>query len=268
MLSCQECERYVPVFLDQALEVQVSLDMEAHLRDCTSCAARVASEQRLRTLVRQSLHLPAPPETLQRTIILRAIRTDQPSAWRAYLEAPLRWRDLLLVAATVACVAVFLPGLVPDLSADRDLQKLVRETSLAYGIYASQHMPLEVVSADEAAVTQWFSTRMGFPIKLPCITDTATQLLGGRVCRILDRKSAALIYQRHGVPIVLFAFRGEHMSLPVETEGRSPIPGTVQIRYVSGRPVAMWQRDGVVYSMVGDMPRDDFIQVAGTVSYR
>ncbi len=33
MLSCQECERYLPVFLDQALEVQVSLDMEAHLRD-------------------------------------------------------------------------------------------------------------------------------------------------------------------------------------------------------------------------------------------
>jgi len=119
-------------------------------------------------------------------------------------------------------------------------------------------MPLEVVSADDTAVTQWLNTHMGNHIKLPCITDTATQLLGGRVCRILDRKSAALMYQRRGVPIMLFAFHGEHMSLPTQ---KMP-------RYVSGRPVVMWQRDGVVYSIVGDIQSDDLMKVAATVNYR
>jgi hypothetical protein len=30
----------------------------------------------------------------------------------------------------------------------------------------------------------------------------------------------------------------------------------------------MWQRDGVVYSMVGDVHRDDLEQMAKTISYR
>ena len=116
--------------------------------------------------------------------------------------------------ATAAILALVVYGILPDLWSDPDIQKVVREASLAYGTYVKQHMPLEVVSADDSAVTQWLNTHMGHHIKMPCITDTSTQLLGGRVCRILDRKSAALVYQRRGVPIVLFAFRGDHMSLP------------------------------------------------------
>jgi anti-sigma factor RsiW len=114
-------------------------------------------------------------------------------------------------------------------------------------------------------VTKWFNTHMGRPFKMPCITDASTQLLGGRVCRILDRKSAALMYQRGGVDIVLFAFRGDHMSLPSQQRA---VPHDVHIRNASGRPVAMWQRDGVVYSMVGDVHRDDLEQMAKTISYR
>jgi len=42
MLSCHECERYLPVFLDHALEVKESLDVQAHLQSCPSCADRAA----------------------------------------------------------------------------------------------------------------------------------------------------------------------------------------------------------------------------------
>ena len=145
---------------------------------------------------------------------------------------------------------------------------MVRETAVAYGTYAKQHMPLEVVSADDSAVTRWLNTHMGYHIKMPCITDTSTQLLGGRVCRILDQKSAALMYQRHGVPIVLFAFRGDHMSLPVQKNTLPNSQNSPHMWSVSGRPVVMWQRDGMVYSIVGDMHRDDLEQVAKTVQYR
>ncbi len=114
-------------------------------------------------------------------------------------------------------------------------------------------------------VTRWLNTHMGYHIKMPCITDTSTQLLGGRMCRILDRKSAALMYQRHGVPIVLFAFRGDHISLPVQKNTLPHGQHSPHIWSVSGRPVVMWQRDGMVYSIVGDMHRDDLEQVAKTV---
>ena len=259
MLSCQECERYLPVFLDHALEVKESLDVQAHLQSCLSCHDRAESERRLRMFVRQFLDVPPPPEEIKRAMILRAMQDERRCGWRAYLPVPVRLRDFAMGMATAAILALVVYGILPDLWSDPDIQKVIHEASLAYGTYTTQHMPLEVVSADASAVTQWLNTHMGRHIKLPRITDTAAQLLGGRVCRILDRKSAALVYQRRGVHIMLFAFHGDRMSLPTPEEA---------IRYVSGRPVVMWQRDGVVYSIVGDMHSDDLMKVAATVNYR
>jgi len=258
MLSCQDCERYLPVFLDHALEVKESLDVQDHLQSCISCHDRAESEWRLRMFVRQFLDVPPPPEEIKRAVILRTMQAERRCGWRAYLPVPVCLRDFAMGMATAAVLALMVYGILPDLWSDPDIQKVIHEASLAYGTHTTQHMPLEVVSADDTAVTQWLNTHMGNHIKLPCITDTSTQLLGGRVCRILDRKSAALVYQRRGVPIILFAFHGDHMSLPTQ---KTP-------RYVSGRPVVMWQRDGVVYSMVGDMHSDDLMKVAATVNYR
>jgi len=265
MLSCQECERYIPVFLDHALEVKESLDVQAHLQSCFSCHDRAESERRLRMFVRQFLDVPPPPEELKRAIILRAMQDERRCGWWAYLSVSVCLRDFAMGMATAAILGLGVYGILPALWSDPDIQKVVREASLAYDTYVEQHMPLEVVSADASAVTKWFNTHMGRPFKMPCITDASTQLLGGRVCRILDRKSAALMYQRGGVDIVLFAFRGDHMSLPSQQRA---VPHDVHIRNASGRPVAMWQRDGVVYSMVGDVHRDDLEQMAKTVSYR
>src|SRR5215471_5400982 len=258
MLSCQECERYLPVFLDYALEVKESLDVQAHLQSCLSCHARAESERRLRMCVRQFLDVPPPPEEIKRTIILRAMQDERRCGWREYLSAPARLRDFAMGMATAAVLGLVVYSILPNLWSDRDIQSVIREASLAYGTHIGQHMPLEVVSADDTAVTQWLNAHMGNHIKIPCITDTATQLLGGRVCRILDQKSAALVYQRRGVPIMLFAFQGDRMSLPPQ---KRPW-------YVSGRPVVTWQHDGVVYSMVGDMHSDDLMQIAATVNYR
>src|SRR6266545_3294957 len=245
MLSCHECERYLPVFLDHALEVKESLDVQAHLQSCHSCADRAESERYLRTFVRQYLDVPPPPDEFKRAMILRAMQAERQPGWWAYLPAPARLCDFAMGMATAALLALVM-----------------------YGSYTTQHMPLEVVSADDSTVTQWLNAHMGYHIKMPCITDAATHLLGGRLCRFLDRKSVAVMYQRHGVPIILFAFHGDHMSLPSQNTAHSNGQAPVHVRSVSGRPVAMWQRDGVVYSMVGDVQRDDLMQVAATVNYR
>jgi anti-sigma factor RsiW len=258
MLSCQECERYLPVFLDHALEVKESLDVQAHLQSCLACHDRAAGERRLRIFVRQFLDVPPPPEEIKQAMILRAMQDERQGWWQTYLPVPVRLRDFAMGMATAAILSLVVYGILPDLWPDRDIQKVVYEASLAYGTHVEQHMPLEVVSADDIKVTQWLNSHMGKHIKMPCITDTATQLLGGRVCRILDRKSAALVYQHRGVPLMLFAFHGEHMSLPSQQ-----MPW-----YVSGRPVVMWQRNGVVYSMVGDMHSEDLMKVAATINYR
>jgi len=262
MLSCQECERYLPAFLDQALGVKESLDMQAHLQACPACADHADVERRLRMFVRENLDTPPLPDEIKHTMLLRAMQVESRRGWRAYLPVTVRLQDFAIGMAMAAMLVFVVYGTSPTLP-DSDVQRFAREASLAYGTYTTQHMPMEVVSADDSAVAQWINTRMGYHLKMPCITDTATHLIGGRLCRLWDRKSAALMYQRHGIPILVFAFRGEHISLPTQKSGQ-----TMHVRHVSGRPVAVWQRDGVVYSMVGDLHRDDLEHVASTVNYR
>src|SRR5713101_8595920 len=109
MLSCQECERYLPVFLDHALEVKESLDVQAHLQSCHSCADRAESERYLRTFVRQYLDVPPPPDELKRAIILRAMQAECRHGWRAYLPATVRLRDFAIgmAAATILALVAY-----------------------------------------------------------------------------------------------------------------------------------------------------------------
>jgi hypothetical protein len=37
---------------------------------------------------------------------------------------------------------------------------------------------------------------------------------------------------------------------------------------VSGHPVAAWQHGGIVYSMVGELKREDIVKIAQTMYYR
>lgn len=268
MVSCQQCERYLPLFLDHELELTESLDVQEHLEACESCTARAKAERSLRAFISQHAATPPLPEAIQQQMILRAMQPERrPLRW-GFLPPSIRLRDFSIGLATAAVCGLLTVGTFAYLSSPNDIvQKFMDETALAYGTYTGQSMPMEVDSADDSTLTQWFATRMGHYVKIPWITDAATRLQGGRLCRLFDRKSAALLYQRHGVSILLFAFRGDQLALPTKNIVRTN-GGAFYVRTVSGHPVAVWQRGGIVYSMVGDLAHEDLLQVASTVSYR
>ncbi|MGE3538915.1 MAG: hypothetical protein AB7N91_15970 [Candidatus Tectimicrobiota bacterium] len=224
------------------------------------------SEQRLRGFVREQLEAPPLPLALQRQIITQAMQPPRRQGWQR-LFPPVALRDYVLGMATAALFVLAAYTILPELASDGDLQRFVHEASLAYSTYTNHRMPLEVVSTDDSAVKQWLNTRMGNSVNLPGIADKATQLVGGRLCRLVDKKSAAVMYQRNGVPLLLFAFHGDRLSFPHKANGYST-GDPFHIRQVSGRPVAMWQHNGVVYSMVGDLNRDDLVRVVETMTYR
>lgn len=270
MLSCQECEKYLDAFLDNALDVKESLDVQEHLHACTPCTNRAAAERTLRTFVRQHATTSPLPEELKRRIVRQAMQAPQPSPaprrWRLPVGTMLHLRDFVMGVAAAAVLLLVFSSVFNASQGDDMPQKFVQEASMTYGTYKIQHMPPEVASADDKVVTQWFNNHMGYQMKVPCITDAATKLQGGRLCRLLDRKTAALIYQRNGVDVLLFAFKG-NLSLPAKR--------TVQVKdhvfylqNVGGRPVAMWQHGGVTYSIVGDLDPDELLKVATTINYR
>ncbi len=268
MLSCQDCEKYLVAFLDHVLEVKERLDVQEHLYSCAPCANHAEAEQVLRTFVRQYATIPPLPEHLKRSIIRGAMNPSASLRWWRRLKAPVHLRDYVIGMAAAAAVLGLMLGPFAPLSERNDMtHKFVRAALTAYSIYTTQRMPLEVVSADDRIVTQWFSRHMDFYPKNPCIKDTDMQLLGGRLGHLLDRKSMELMYQRRGVPILLFAIKSNQLSLPAKHMVRAN-DRLFYVQNVSGRPAVMWQHGGITYSLVGDVDRPDLLQIAATIGYR
>jgi anti-sigma factor RsiW len=268
MLSCQDCEKYLDAYLDHALDVRESLDVEEHLHSCTSCSDRAEAERLWRAAVRQQAMTPPLSDDMKRRIIRQAMHGPHPQRWWQRWRLGAHVRDFAVGVATAAAVLFLVFGWgIGTTSRDDMAQQFAREASMTYATYRTQPLPPEVESTDDKVVTQWFNRRMGYALKVPCITDQATKLIGGRLCRLRDRASATLIYHRNGVDLLLFAFKGEEISLPanrmVHTKTR-----VFYVDHSAGRSVAMWQHGGFMYSIVGDMRLEDLLRVAETIDYR
>ncbi len=268
MLSCQDCEKYLAAFLDKALEVKANLDVQEHLLHCSPCADRAEGERTLHAFVSEHARVAPLPDEVKRRIVRQAMPAPARQSWWAHVRAVIRPWDFVMGMATAVVLLLLLtrPGFLAPFH-DNMTQKLVHEAAMTYGAYTSQHVPLEIEAANDKVVVEWFNRRLGYTLPVPCITDKATKLRGGRLCRLFDRKSAALMYTRDGIDILLLAFKGGGLSLSakptIPAEGR-----TFSMQNIAGRPVAIWQRRGITYSLVGDLDRDALLQVAGTIHYR
>lgn len=281
MLACQDCERYLEAFLDQELDVKESLDMQAHLYSCPACRELADAERAYRRFVREHMYETPLPQAMKLQIIRCAIEgaTGRTTAaeprvtWWAWLVMWIRPKDFVLGMASATAVLFLLFGPFSwgpkgdDATGSFHADRFLQDASLAYRANQREPLPLDVSASDDKAVVDWFNRRLTYSFKVPCITDNATKLLGGRLCRLLDRPSATFVYKRNGKDVMLFAFRGDGVSLPEKNRIRVQNQD-LYFHNVSGRPVAAWQHGGIFYSMVGDLNRDDILKIARTMHYR
>jgi anti-sigma factor RsiW len=280
MLVCQDCESYLEAFLDQELSVKESLDMQAHLHSCSACMALVEAECAYRRVVHEQAYEAPLPDTIKLQLIRRAIdgttvgvvTAESSASWWARLSTWIHPKDFALGMASAAVILLLFSPFswwltTDDTTGNFHADRFLQDASMAYRANQRQPMPLEVSASDDKALAEWFSHRLTYSFKVPCITDNATKLMGGRLCRLLDRPSATFVYKRNGKDVMLFAFRGDGLSLPAKNRIRVQ-DQDLYFHDVSGHPVAAWQHGGIVYSMVGDLNRDDILKIAKTMYYR
>ena len=268
MLSCELCRKYLGFYLDQALGVKESLEVQEHLQECPQCTDLASAERSMRAAVRrQAVTEPLPEADKRRLIRLAMQQPRQDWSWLEKLREAVQWRDVGLGAALSAAILLVFLSPVRDLLTGHDAaQKFVHETAMAYHTYLDQDMPMEVKTSDDGQLARWANNVVDRHFQVPCITDKAAQLVGGRVCRLRDRKGLAMKYRHEGSDLLVFAFRDAALSLP-DRRMTPTAAGDFYVRHVAGRPVILWQRAGVTYSLVGDIDHQALLRVAGTVRY-
>jgi anti-sigma factor RsiW len=272
MPDCKKLAPYVTPYVDQELAAAERADVDAHLRVCPPCQARVAVEQSVRDLLsthRDTLRKECAPTALRARCagFTRDSITSDAEAERkagggltagragaasAHSVGPAsRWRprtrSLALAASVVLVVGTaFLYG-ITDRSNRIMAAELVADHVKCFGLNRIINTQQEA-SIVEGALASTF----GWQVRLPeWPRDMGLELVGARPCLYGEGRIAHVMYRHNGHPVSVFM-----------------LPKTVrsdELVDVLGHQAVIWPSGDRTFVLVSREPREQVQRMASYV---
>lgn len=248
-LSCEEAQRSIPWFLDDELDPEQALEIESHLEGCASCRYVLESEGRLRLALRRAADSIAAPARLRR-------RLNEAIANERRRSNP--WLRRWPAVAAAAVLLVFLwkgtnPGGTEELN--------------EAAAFHARNLPLDVSTDDIHQVQQFFAGKLPFAVHLPLFAsgvertpDAVPVRLGGRVTQLNNRDAAYVRYQMPRGQLSVFVYEGSANGSQENGPFYRVGSQQVLVKRVRGYTAMRWQRDGLVYSVVTDLPEPELVR--------
>jgi anti-sigma factor RsiW len=248
-MDCKSTQTLIAGYLDHELDPVRSLEIEGHLRLCSSCSLGYKADQVLRDRLRNpSVYFKASDDLRKR--LQRSLRQ---AANAGTLSRSISW-SWLKIAAPVAAAAIVILTLVPFLYGPRSEDTLAQEVLSSHiRSLMPQHLT-DVASSDHHTVKPWFNGRLDFS---PAVVDLAKEgfpLVGGRIDYVNNRPVAALVYGRRKHLINVFVW-------PSASGGAS---GTNTITH-QGYNLVHWSEAGMSYWVVSDLNKTELLDFARRV---
>jgi anti-sigma factor (TIGR02949 family) len=241
--DCQSARNAIAFLLDDELDAEQSIELEAHLAECPECRMCLEQEGQLRLTLRRAVRDLRAPESLRRRV--SEIMDNE-------RRAPIRWRRLVPSLAAAGILLAFLwPGAHPGSSRD------IYEAAVRH----AQNLPFDVEAADVGQLQSFFRGKLPFPVRLPQLVSVPGTRLGGRVTNLGNRDVAYVRYELPQGQLSFFVYEDPNPEVP-ENESFYRMGGErVYLQHVHGYTVARWNHGGVLYSVVTDLPDDTFSSV-------
>lgn len=139
----------------------------------------------------------------------------------------------------------------------RGLSALAQEAVYSYGVYAPDRMrPVEIRASESAELTQWISSRLKQPVKVPDLSVSGYRLMGGRLVATSHGPAAMFVYDDdHGDRLVVLTrpmTRGDR-DTPMMPQSTGDVGGFA------------WADGGMGYALVGQLPTDTLKPIANEV---
>lgn len=217
---------------------------EAHLATCESCRRFLAEMRAGATVIHDNAPKPpAPAEVRER--LFTAVARER--ARIGVAAPPSRSRALAWTVAALAVVGATVWTLTGrSRTAVQDLTAFAEDH-----VRALQGEALN--TADPVAVETWLRARVPFAVRVPRIPGATLE--GARLCLLGDRRGAVVRFRLEGEPISYYVMadgtgtdRFDAAALREETD--------------AGYNVVAWRRDGLMYALVGALPRERLAALA------
>ncbi|MBN1962446.1 MAG: zf-HC2 domain-containing protein [Deltaproteobacteria bacterium] len=236
-MMCIEVVRSIPLLLDDELDLANAQEVEAHIQQCASCRAVLEHEGRLRLALLQVSQQVTASASLRRKVNALIVNERPQSRWVHAWPA---------VAAASLLIVLIWKGQTTNHVSDLDV------------IAKGPDLPMDVVAADVAPLQAYFSSKLPFAVHLPHISDGAVNSFGGRVMNLRNRYAAFVRYnmQRGHVSMLVYEDNDEDFpeTAPLYRIGNE----RMLVKQVRGYTVAKWRSSGLTYSVVTDLPVEEF----------
>jgi mycothiol system anti-sigma-R factor len=274
--SCKNIRAQMAFYLDDELRNGERDEFEAHLNVCSSCRDLYEQERLLLELVRASQPLyQAPAETRAR--VLQSLETEPeqitapyslrrriqsafshgPAAPNIHLS-PIRWLGL-----TIVLLVFILAGLwillknnsgSPGLPRPSDIAMMAVDTHLRR---LRGQLPLEIITESPLQISDWFSGKVSFSLKLPNYQESSGQeklyrLEGARLVAFNNDYAAYIAYRMRQSPITLVVTAN---SVAMPSGGEEIVSKGVKFHYdsINGLKVITWADRGLTYALVSEL---------------
>jgi anti-sigma factor RsiW len=230
----------ISAYVDAELSDQEMHAMDAHLRDCPSCAVEVLHQVQLKQSAKLAARRYTPSPQFRRKIAVQ-VSAHKPATWRW------GWISAFALAATVLIVVA---GVLLNRSSDQARQKaqsqqLLAELTDIHVANLAASTPVDVVSSDRHTVKPWFQGKVPFSFNLPELAGSPFTLVGGRLTYLDHEPGAQLIYNVGSHHISVFIFREQPelaRTFPVEASSQDLLNFRVE----------SWSANELRYFVVGD----------------
>lgn len=255
-MICSEVREYLFAFLDNELDVALSIEVQRHLERCGQCAHEVEIERAIRKSLAARLSDQRVPPMLEPATLLRHCGRpgESPDSSRTFLR--LHRRGLVLTTAAAMLVLGAVAWLWPSSDAAGTKADPFADLVVAdFQHFVSDGLSVQFVSAQPDEVGDWLLINTGLAVSMPFGASADFRLIGARKCTIAGRPAAFAMYDIGGVPASLVATEAAGLEMAgmkkVDRHGRSH-----WLDRCKGHTVIACRRGDLVYAAVSTLPEE------------
>ncbi len=232
------------------------ISAESHVAHCEECVRYFQYNAQLQELLRQKLrHIGTPPE-VRESLFQRITKSrGKKSKIGRLIRLPESWLGrvaILVLLVTGGSIGVYLgfvqhrdhmSSLLPSLLVQDHIELQMREH------------PFDIQTSDKSQLERWFEKRVDFAVSIP--TLPGTELEGGRLCYLLDRRVAFSVFKKDGKFVSAYILDGAGIDLSSIDRVEYRSKQHVCWRSEKGYNAVLWNSNGLIYTLVSSIPMEE-----------
>jgi len=255
MRNCEDIHERLALYLDNELQDDERATIEAHVQSCASCKAFVDKELAFLNAIRGSGPLHSASPSLKARIAAAITGPKHEVHRHRWLKRMIPIAAAVLILVTPIVIWRFVrhsnrsPNGAPSAFALMAVESHLR--------HMRGQLPLETESSNPQDISDWFTNKVNFNVKLPSYQESSGQdkvytLEGARLVGYQNDYAAYVAYRMKECPISL-VITSDAVARPSGGEQIASRGLRFHYNSIDGFKVITWSDRGLTYALVSDL---------------